>query len=434
MRLLLAVLQLQAAAAPPPAATDDSLPSVTLAEALRRATGLDANYVAALGQVDNAVWARRTAFTVFLVPSVSVETDATRNLPAFFNFGTLKQENYAVQAQVTLRYDLFTGGQKLAELRRSAAALDGAHARELQARFTAALLTEQNYYAVLADEELVRVSRERMQRAEQQLAVGRARVASGAAVQTDSLQLRLELSQAREDLVRQEYALRVARLTLGSRVGAAGPVDAAPLDSVLPADLPVTLDAAVEEAALQGPDYRLARANERAAAASYRWRLGSYLPHATLTGTGIAFDNKFYPNSAKFTQLTLAVSFPIWDNFQRENAVSQARVNRDVARATREAMERSVRRDVTAAYDGLTTARTVADISTGDVVVARENFRVQQSRYRAGATTILDLLEAQRRLVDAEAALVQARYATRLALAGLEAILGRRLFPEQEAR
>ena len=435
MLALLAALQLQAAGtAQPSALLEDSLPIVTLADALRRATGLDPNYVAAIGQVDNAAWARRSAFTVFLVPAVSVETDATKNLPAFFNFGTLRPETYSVQAQVTLRYDLFTGGQKVAELSRSAAALDGAHAGELQARFAAALLTEQNYYAVLAGEELVRVARERVQRAEQQLAVGRARVVSGAAVQTDSLQLRLELSQAREELLRQEYALRVSRLTLGSRVGAGGPVEAAPLDSVLPTGLPLTLDAAVEEAALRGPDYRRARATERAAAASYRWRLGSYLPHATLTGTGIAFDNGFYPTSRKFTQLTLAVSFPVWDNFQRENALSQARVNRDVARATRETLERSVRRDVTAAYDGFTTARSVADISAGDVAVARENFRVQQSRYRAGATTILDLLEAQLRLVDAEAALVQARYATRLTLAGLEAILGRRLFAEQEQR
>ena len=61
--------------------------------------------------------------------------------------------------------------------------------------------------------------------------------------------------------------------------------------------------------------------------------------------------------------------------------------------------------------------------------MSRENFRVQQSRYRAGETTILDLLTAQSDLDDAEAALVQARYATRLALAGLENILGRRLFP-----
>src|SRR2546428_8357297 len=138
MLALLAALQLQAAgAAQPPALLEDSLPTVTLGEALERATGLDPNYVAAVGQVDNAVWARRSAFTVFLVPAVALETDATKNLPAFFNFGTLKPERYSVQAQVTLRYDLFTGGQKLAELARSAAALDGAHAGALQARVAA---------------------------------------------------------------------------------------------------------------------------------------------------------------------------------------------------------------------------------------------------------------------------------------------------------
>src|SRR5207245_10429243 len=123
-------------------------------------------------------------------------------------------------------YDLFLGGQKLAELSRSGAALEAAHAGELVARFAAAQLTESDYYAVLADAELLRVARERVQRAEQQLGVARARVVSGAAVQTDSLQLRLELSRARVGLVQQEAAVRGARLTRGSRVGAGGLVGA----------------------------------------------------------------------------------------------------------------------------------------------------------------------------------------------------------------
>ena len=54
------------------------------------------------------------------------------------------------------------------------------------------------------------------------------------------------------------------------------------------------------------------------------------------------------------------------------------------------------------------------------MVVARENYRVQESRYRAGSTTILDVLDAQIRLTQSEADLVQARYAARLALAGLD--------------
>ena len=431
--MLALLLALQGPMSPAQAVTD-SLPQVTLVEALQRAARLDPNYVAALGQVDNTRWARRSAFAVFLLPAVAVETDATKNIPQFFNFGTLKPESYAVSAQVALRYDLFTGGQKVAELTRSAAALDGAHAGELQARFVSALLTEASYYAVLAGTELLRVARERVQRAEQQLAVARARVTSGAAVQTDSLQLRLELSRARVALVQQQSVVRVARLALGSRVGAAGPMDAVPLDSVLPSALPVTLEAAVDEAANQGPAYRLARANERQAAASFRSRLGTLLPRLSLTGVGIAYDNRFYPTSAKFTQLTLTATLPIWDNFQRQNLISQARVNRDIFRAARDSAERSVQRDVVAAYDGFTTARATADFAGEQVQVARENYRVQQARYRTGATAILDLLKAQSDLDDASATLVQARYATRLVLAGLETILGRRLFPEPEQK
>src|SRR3989442_7561542 len=43
----------------------------SLAEALRRATGLDPNYVAAIGQVTNAAWARRSAFSVFILPAIT---------------------------------------------------------------------------------------------------------------------------------------------------------------------------------------------------------------------------------------------------------------------------------------------------------------------------------------------------------------------------
>src|SRR2546422_700739 len=348
MLALLAALQLQLPlvdAVPPVRPPDDSLPTVTLAEALRRATGLDPNYVAAIGLVDNAVWARRSAFSVFILPSVTVSADIARLNPPSFNFVTVPPSALRTQviAQLTASYDLFTGGQKLAELSRSGAAMKAAQGGELAARFATALLTESDYYAVLAGGELARVARERVQRAEQQLAVARARVVSGAAVQTDSLQLRLELTQARVGQLLRESVLRIARLELG--VGAAGPVDAAPLDTTPAPELPLTLADAITQAATQGPQYRVAQANERAAAAAFRGQLGTYLPRATLTFNALAFDTLFYPSAFKRTTFTLGVSFPIWDNAQREIALSQARVNRDVARAIRQDMDRAVQRD-----------------------------------------------------------------------------------------
>jgi outer membrane protein TolC len=427
--MLALVLALQAAASP---ATRDSLPQVTLREALQRAAQLDPNYVAAVGQVDNAVWARRSAFAVFILPSINLATTATRNNPPFFNFGTLRPEKYAVQGAITASYDLFLGGQKLAELTRSGAALESVHAGELAQRFATAFLTEFDYYDVLANSELDRVARDRLRRVREQLAVARAKVSSGAAVQTDSLNLRLEFTRAQIAQLQQASRLRVARLQLGRRIGAAGPVDATPLDSTMAPELPITLADAITQAASQGPEYRRAAADERAASAIYRSRLGNYLPHATLSWTGVGFDNKFMPTGAKFTQLSLAISFPLWDNMRRELFVSQARVSRDVFRAIRNDMQRAVQHDVTAAYDAYETNRASVDLSATALTAARESYRIQQTRYQSGATTILDLVDAEVNLSQAEADYVQARYGTRLALAGLESILGKRLFSDKE--
>ncbi len=431
LALLLLALQGPLAPVPEPAPAD-SLQRVTLTEALQRSAKLDPNYVAALGQVDNAQWARRNAFAVFVLPAVTIGTVAQRTNPqSFFFTNQIVRVTTTWQANLVARYDLFTGGQKIAELSRSAAELEGAHADELRQRFATAELTESDYYAVLANTELDRVARDRLRRAQEQLGVARARVVSGAAVSTDSLNLRLELARAQVGALQQESALRESRLELGRRIGAAGPVDAIPLDSAPAPQLPVSLADAISEAARQGPDYRVAAANERAASAAFRAELGNYLPRATLTFNALAFDTTFYPNLFKQTTLTLGISLPIWNNGQRELNLSRARVNKNVARATRQDMDRAVQHDVTAAYDAYETARASAQVARDAVVVAREGFRVQQSRYSAGATTILDLITSQVALSEAEAARVQADYSRRLALAGLESILGRRLFSDK---
>jgi outer membrane protein TolC len=130
--------------------------------------------------------------------------------------------------------------------------------------------------------------------------------------------------------------------------------------------------------------------------------------------------------------VTFSLSFPIWNNGQREIEASQARVARDVARTIREDLERVVRRDVSAAFDTYQTSRAAVALAGVGVQVGRENYRMQEMRYRAGASTILDLLDAQVDLAQADADLVQARYETRLALARLEAMLGRRLFSNKD--
>ena len=422
------LLALQAAAMPVQGGTP---PRVTLDQAINRATRLDPNYVRALGQVDNAEWGRRAALAVFVLPSLTASIDATKYSTEFFNIGTNRNQAEAVNATFEARYDLFNA-RKFTDLGRTRAELEGAQAGELEQRFRTALLVESDYYAVLQNQELSRVAADRTRRAEEGLGIARARVVSGAAVQSDSLQLVLELTQARTDQLRRDASLRVSRLELGRRIGEAGPVDAEPVDTTPAPDLPLGVDEAVQLAVTQGPQYRAARASERAASAFLKGQRGQYLPRVTLIGTHLRFDDSFFPSARKVSAISLNVSLPIWDDGRRELAISQARVNRDVSRAIRDDLERAARPDVTAAFEAYVTAQATTALSSTGVLVARENYRVQESRYRAGSTTILDVLDAQIRLTQSEADLVQSRYAARLALAGLEAILGHRLFTNRD--
>ena len=411
----------------------DSVPRISLEEAIRRSARLDPDYVQALGDIDNAEWGRRAAMLAFFVPSLSVGLDETKYSTEFFNpADPSNPTSTLVVGSARAEYEVFSL-RKFSELGRTRAEVASAEAGELEQRFLAALETESSYYDVLVNQELTRVAQERVSRAREGLGVARARVSSGAAVQTDSLQLVLEVTRSGVEVLRQQNALRTAQLELGRRVGEPRAVDAVPLDTMPAPELPIGLTEALAAALEQGPQYRAARADERAAESALKSQRSDYFPTLGIGAVHQRYDTQIFPGAANVTSLTFSLSFPIWNNGQREIEVSRARVARDVARTIREDLERVVRRDVTAAYDSYQTSRAAVELAAVGVEVGRENYRMQSMRYRAGASTILDLLDAQVTLAEAEADLVRARYETRLALARLEAILGRRLFSNKDA-
>ncbi len=432
MLVLLLALQSTPAPSADSVSAADSIPRITLSQAISRATRFDPEYVRALGQIDDAEWGRRAAMLAFFVPSLELGLDQTRYSQIFFNpADPANPTRTLVVGRASANYEIFSL-RKFTELSRTRADINSAEAGELEQRFRAALETESSYYDVLVNQELARVTGERARRARQGLGIARARVASGAAVQTDSLQLVLELTRAQVESLRQQNALRTAQLELGRRVGASGPVDAVP-PAPLPSGLPISLPDALRMALDQGPQYRAARANENSAEAALRAQRGDYLPVLSIGGVHQRYDTEIFPSASNVNSVTFSLTFPLWNNGQREIQVTRARVNRDVARTIREDLERVVRRDVNTSYHDYQTSAASVELASVGVAVATQNYRMQELRYRSGASTILDLLDAQVNLAQAEADLIRARYEARLALAQLEAILGRRLFTTKDA-
>jgi outer membrane protein TolC len=406
---------------------DDGAPVVSLAEARRRAASVDPDAVAAHGRIETAAWQRRAALANVLTPNLTAGGNYTHFSDPFFNFGTGTISPNATSATLQASYTLLGAG-KFGELRSSRASVQSAEANETVVRFRTALETDAAYYAVLADRELSRVAAERLRRAQEQFGIARARVLAGEAISSDSLQLLLEVNRARLAILSRDSALVTSRLRLGRRIGLAGPADAAPIDTLMPPPLPMSQEQAIAEVRTRGPDVDAARAEERGANAVLLAERERYLPEVSVAATTGAYDAELFPSATKRSQVAVNVAIPIWNGGKRELAVARARADRNVARAVRADRERAAGELMAQAYHGYLTSRAGIELALVGVAVSTENYRVQRARYREGATTILDLMEAQVALSESEATLVQARYSTRLALAQIESLLGRRIF------
>ena len=407
-----------------------TMPTVTLREARIRAAAVDPVAVTGRANADAAAWGRRSAWAEIFTPQITLGANYTRYSEPFFNFGTLGISRNSTNATVEAKYQLLGQG-RFTTLRRASAALGEADAKETAARFQSELITDDAYYAVLADEELAKVAADRVKRAEQQMAQARARVQAGSAVSSDSLQTYLELNRAQLDQLQRDSALTVARLALGRQIGLSGPAAAAQIDSAPPPALPLTLEQATAELREKGPSLEAARASENRASASLWSQRERYLPDVSLSWSAGAFDEVFFPSATIRSQVALIASFPLWDAGHREVALAQARAQHDIAQANREKTERASAEEMAKSWNGYRTAQARLDLSKVGAVVSSENFRIQEARYREGASTIIDLLVAQGNLADAEASVVSSRYAARLSLARIEALLGRRLFDDR---
>ena len=125
--------------------------------------------------------------------------------------------------------------------------------------------------------------------------------------------------------------------------------------------------------------------------------------------------------------MSLSLRWNIFDGFDRELTIAQREADLDVADANAADVRRGVQADLELQLAELEAAGARIEITQTSVVAAREDIRVQQERYRLGASTIVDVLTSQEALNQAEVDVVNARFDYLRAKAQLEALIGRNL-------
>ena len=327
--------------------------------------------------------------------------------------------------------NLFDGGRRLNEIKRTRSDVGAAEANEVNQRFNIALQVKTQYYTILAARESEAAARAQLEQAQQQLKSSIARTAAGVVTMSDSLRSVVAVGNARLALLTAQNNLRVASAALTRLVGSETLVTAQPSDTLDIGMAPID-SAALAGLIAEGPAVMQAEAQLTSARAAARTAKTPYLPTVDLTynKAGNGFDRYYGLGGQKLAytnNFNVRLSYPLWNNYQREDALNRARVQADVAEATVRDARLGAQQSFVQQLGALRTAQQRIALQQVSVDAAREDLRVQQQRYALGASTLLDVLTSQSTLDAARSALIQARQDFRIARAQLEALIGREL-------
>jgi outer membrane protein len=409
--------------------------AVTLAEAIRRSEQVQPDVIRAAGDVRAAGARRRSAWGAFL-PTLSASSSASD----FFSEGasrvdpvtglvtTGNRSNRSLSTSLSASVDLFTGFRRGAEMKAARANENAADASLIDARFQQALTTTNQFLDALAAAQLLRVRETSVRRAEEQLKVSVAKLRAGSATRSDSLRSLVTLGNARLDQLTTRTDLAAAEANLARLIGETGRVQAVD-DSAFYVLVPaIDTQALRQEVEAKSPRVQSAIASAAAARATARASRASYWPSLALsanTGWNGSQVNDY--DLLNQRQVSLSLRWNIFDGFDRELTIAQREADQDVADANAADARRAVQADLELRLAEMDAARARIEITQTSVVAAREDLRVQQERYRLGASTIVDVLTSQEALNQAEVDVVNARFDYLRAKAQVEALIGRKL-------
>ena len=414
-----------AALAPCPS---DAQETISLEEAVERAVSRSPQMLQQDQAVDNAALGERSAWAAFL-PSLSVNTSGSLRSANVLNPNTgqiVTSSSDSYSAGVSGRVDLFRGGSRFIELDRADADMQAAIARRESQRFSVTLQTKNFFFTALRQADLLEVARRREEQARQNLEIVRARTQVGRATISDSLRARLDVVNARQAVLQNETALRAARFSLGRQIGEPSPVIPARPADLAPSPLSLGDGEIMELAEAASPAVVASAYVTRAAAASVRSAKTAYLPSVSLS-SGYNWNNqeRSFNGGRTSWSLGMSLSYPIFNNFQRESSVGRAQFSQRVAQLQEDDTRLAARQEADAALYNLRTAERAIEIAQEAELVAGEDLRVIRERYSVGVATILDVLISQNAADQASVDVVTSRYDYVLARAALESILGR---------
>jgi TolC family type I secretion outer membrane protein len=327
-------------------------------------------------------------------------------------------------AALQVEQPLFRGGRTVAAVRQADSSIAAQRASLLNTEQTVMLRGVEGYLNVVRDTAVLDLNKNNEEVLSRQLRATRDRFNVGEVTRTDVSQAEARLSAATSGRIQAEGALTSSRASYQRLFGDA-PADLKKPDLSLA--LPKTLEQAIEEAKANNPSVQAAINTTSAAKALLDGIQAERLPTVSAEASLRRSYDAGGSNLDRVDTASAGVNLN-WSLYQAGATSSRIReAKQEVARRSseRDSAERGAVEAATQAWENWQTSKSTVDSRRSQVKAARVALDGVREEANVGSRTVLDTLDAEQELLDAQVGLVRAEHDEILAQYQVLAAVGR---------
>ena len=328
---------------------------------------------------------------------------------------------------------LYSGGKNQANIKKAKIGVESASLTTQRAQEDLKLSVIKAYYDALESKKTVGVRQETVDKYQEHYTNVSQLYAAGSKAKIDVIRSQVELSDARQNLIKAEnsYEVDLAELRNYLNIDRSEPLNLTTDFSYLAfdQDMSTCLDYAyANRKDLQVDKNKLDQQEQAIKAAK-----AGYLPSLNLS-VGLSDSQRFHPSSenSHTASASLGLDWNIFDSGVTRAQVKSAETDRDIAKLTYQKDKENIDLAVREAYYNMREAEKRFNSTQDAVHQAEEDAFIAREKYRAGEGLMLDIIDAQEALSKAKFNHISAQYDYARYKATVENAMGVELTKEEK--
>jgi outer membrane protein TolC len=320
------------------------------------------------------------------------------------------------------------GYAQISDYRRARALESVARAKAEIAARGLVVTVVQSYYGLVASQRKYANVQQAALEAEKFLRLSQKLENGGEVAHADVIKAQLQFQDRQRDLREAQLAMEKSRLDLAVLLFPNFNENFTVVDDAALAPPLMSFEEFTRAAEVRNPELRAANASVQAAGFEVSAARGAYFPSLTMDYFYGIDANHFATRSDGLQNLgygaVATVNIPLWNWGANRSKVVQADLKRKQAQRELSLAQRKLLADMRSLYHEAETARAELELLKSSAELAAESLRLTTLRYQGGEATVLEVVDAQNTLTQAQNGYSDGQLRYRTALANLQTLTG----------